>query len=801
MQRFLNSVPIAAIGALSLLLLTYVGYGEALRTYSAFQHERLAAEGEILQNAIETFLKAGLPLEQFIGFDTIAEPVMLSDDGLVGITVVDNDSRVRFSKQRTGFTFPPAGVPSAGDGGPSMRFGVVRDDLYDHVTLPLASRFERLGQLVLTVRSDSLVAAVDARFRDLVRIVGLLTLAIAVIALAIEVAARRRPIFWHRIVYGAVFLVMASLVTWSIASLYSEAVQGKAAALGNSLGQRLGQVFALDLDLSDIDGLDTTFADYRRLNPEIGEIALIRDGRIAIGTDPQRLGAAWLSNPDNFEYLAAVGDGNAIRLAVAVPYDVILGKVARSVKNFAVLFVACAFLALLLMQGAAVTRQLRVATRPGEQAPGLTEPEIGDLKLALVTPIFFLAVFVEALNAAFLPGLMAEIAEGAGMPGQVKDLLFMTYFLGFAAILVPAGRLAELRGPRPLMLGGLALAACGLLIMAFAHELPLVAAARAFSGIGQGALFIGVQSYILRMAQESKRTQGAAIIVFAFNGAIISGSAIGGLLVAYMGPEGVFLVAAAITGLTFLNCFLQIADLGPSSPDAAAAGGIGRTLARMGGDLKALIADRDFLRTMLLIGIPTKAVLTGVAIFALPLVLSGAGFAKEDIGQLIMLYGAGVLIASRQVSRLVDRVGQTTPVLFWGALLSALALVAIGASGSPRLAALVPLPHVELATLAIGVLTLGLAHGFINAPVVTHVSRLPVSIGIGSGSATATYRFLERLGHVAGPLLLGQFLLWTDHDPLTIAYVGAAIAAMALLFVIPLGGSRPRSLSSASGGV
>ena len=56
-------------------------------------------------------------------------------------------------------------------------------------------------------------------------------------------------------------------------------------------------------------------------------------------------------------------------------------------------------------------------------------------------------------------------------------------------------------------------------------------------------LFIGIQAYILAVASPEKKTQGAAIIVFGFQGGMISGMAIGSLLVNYLEPHGVFVVS------------------------------------------------------------------------------------------------------------------------------------------------------------------------------------------------------------------------------------------------------------------
>ena len=97
---------------------------------------------------------------------------------------------------------------------------------------------------------------------------------------------------------------------------------------------------------------------------------------------------------------------------------------------------------------------------------------------------------------------------------------FTAYYLGFALSLIPAGVLCDRRGAKPVMLLGLVLAAGSVLALALPLGIWEMTALRAISGIGQGVLLIGVQSYILAVASPEKKTQGAAIIVFGFQAAL-----------------------------------------------------------------------------------------------------------------------------------------------------------------------------------------------------------------------------------------------------------------------------------------
>src|SRR3954471_7205358 len=213
---------------------------------------------------------------------------------------------------------------------------------------------------------------------------------------------------------------------------------------------------------------------------------------------------------------------------------------------------------------------------------------------------------------------------------------------------------------------------------------------------------------------------------------MISGMAIGSLLVSYLQPRGVFLVSAIIGLAAAVYCALLVPRVlersvlrsGTSTADFGILHG-----------LKYVLRSGEFLNTIFCIGVPAKAILTGTITFALPLLLGQQGYRQEDIGQIIMLYAMCVVAASGPISRLVDRTGNTTVILFWGAVISGVGLVLLGLMGSP----LVGEGPSSSAVVLVGVGLIGIAHGFINAPVVTHVAHSELAKELGANSVTATY--------------------------------------------------------------
>jgi MFS family permease len=763
------------VTGLSLSVLLYVAFGEAKRGYEQVHIAKITAQGRLVQNSIERYLRQDLPLTQYAGFVTLATP-LVEDENIDAIAVYDRAGHQLFiaiDKSKPKLP-PPAAAVTRVDKNLEVEVGAT----HYQVVLPLRTRFETIGSVVVMSPVGLVTARVSAGFRPLAFLGGGLSI---IFALVVVFGATRLSSFgtgWMQVGYATTFLAMAGCVVFTLGTLYFDAVQGKVKASAGTLSQRLADLTEFKLDFRDIAGLDNTFNEYRKLNTEVSEAALIVDDKVQVSTDGKDLGRPWVSNPRNFEYTIGLAhgadDSHDATLTVTVPRSVVYERVVRNVKNFAALFIAAAFLSSLFFQVANSLQRLR--SSPSPAVPGTTGGDGGEALLIIVKPIFFLAVFLDSLTYAFLPKFMQEVAIASGVSVGFASIPFTAYYLCFAISLIPAGSYADRYGPRRVIAIGLVLAAASVLGLMLPFGIGGMTAMRALAGIGQGALFIGVQTFILAVTPPEKKTQGAAIIVSGFQGGMISGMALGSLMVNFLHPHGIFVLAGAVG---FASVLYTIWLIPRTEQKAGAKNGIRATLGRLGDDMKKVLSSGDFLRTIFCIGIPAKAILTGTITFALPLLLGQQKYRQEDIGQIIMLYGLGVVAASGFVSRLVDRTRNTESILFSGALLSGAGLVLVGLMGSPMLS------NGFFGTVSVmaGVVIVGIAHGFINAPVVTHVSHTNLAGRIGVTPVATTYRFIERFGHIAGPFLISQLFLVWGQSPQIILWIGVATAALGLLFV------------------
>jgi len=757
------------VAAASLFLLLYIGFGDGKRTYEATHIEKLTSQGRYLQNTIEKFVRDGLPLKQYAGFSKLAAPVLEGDD-VDALFVYDHNGKQVFSAvDKRKPTLPPISVH-----GVSETIKVDYGITHYQITLPLRSRFETVGSVVVVAPNNQVTKRLYASFLPLVFVGVALSVLFAVLIVSAKPYFARSKKPWLQISYGMTFLIMAALVIGTLIGLYFDGVEGKAKASTFTLSQRLNDIVEFRLGFKDFVGIDRAFREFRSLNSEVSEAALLIDNSIEITTDPRRLGKKWVSDSNHFEYrgdLSTADKPQYISLVTTVPKSVVFERVARSVKNFAALFIASAFLSGLFLQVAASLQ------RPlgSEVASPEDKNAASDASLVIIKPAYFLTVFLDSLTYSFLPKFMQEAAAASGVSVGFASAPFTAYYVAFALTLIPAGVLCDRRGAKPVMLLGLILAAGSVLALALPLGIWEMTALRAISGIGQGVLLIGVQSYILAVASPEKKTQGVAIIVFGFQAGLISGMALGSLFVNFLGTKGVFIIAGGVGLASLIYCLFLV----PSPERKAATSSVGAAVKKLAGDLKKVITDLEFLKTLFTIGAPAKAILTGVVTFALPLTLGQTGYLPEDIGQVVMLYGLGVLVSSGYASRFVDRTKNSELVLFIGAIMSGAGLVMVGLMGS----AAVGNGLLSTIVVVVAVLIVGLAHGFINAPVVGHIGQTALATRIGVNPTTTAYRFLERGGHIAGPLLLSQLFLFWGQGPYVIGGVGAAVAIFGFIFV------------------
>jgi hypothetical protein len=282
-----------------------------------------------------TYLRAGLPLRQYVGFTTRAKAIRDSDPTIAAMAVFDHSGQPIFASGNREIGLLPL---RAADGKPAdQQLELRQTDRYVQVVLPLRNKFEAVGSLAVTMPRAMVTDRLEQSFRTLLIVAACLSVAFAWFASVFgpRLAAHRTP--WLQIVYALTFLTMSGAVVGTLLIIYSEGAQTKTMALADTLGQRIRDIADFNLNLGEFEGLDRVFGEYRRLNPEITAAGLIVNGRVRNHTDPGAVGTPWVSDRQTYEYVIDLTrperNANDNRVAVSLPVAVVYRQVVRSVKT------------------------------------------------------------------------------------------------------------------------------------------------------------------------------------------------------------------------------------------------------------------------------------------------------------------------------------------------------------------------------------------------------------------------------------------------------------------------------------
>ena len=189
--------------------------------------------------------------------------------------------------------------------------------------------------------------------------------------------------------------------------------------------------------------------------------------------------------------------------------------------------------------------------------------------LAVSSLAAFLAFLdVTIVNIAF-PAIAAEFPQSS--PADLS-WIFTAYNVTFAALLVPAGRLADLWGRRRVFLVGLALFGIASAVCAAAPTVGLLVAGRTAQALA--AALLAPSSLALLLPVFPAERLGFAVGTWGAMGGIAAatGPALGGLVVDVLGWRAVFLLNLPVVALTLVAATLVITESrerGARLPDLA----------------------------------------------------------------------------------------------------------------------------------------------------------------------------------------------------------------------------------------
>ena len=163
----------------------------------------------------------------------------------------------------------------------------------------------------------------------------------------------------------------------------------------------------------------------------------------------------------------------------------------------------------------------------------------------------FSVVFVDMLGFGLILPLLPYIASNWGASPAIIGFIGAAYPLGQFIGAPLVGRFSDRFGRKPLLLFSIGGTFLSLLMLGFAHSIPLILISRFLDGLTGGNITVA-QAYIADVTDEQNRSKSMGMIGAAFGLGFILGPASGG----FLSQWGYAVPAFVSAGLSLMNLFL-----------------------------------------------------------------------------------------------------------------------------------------------------------------------------------------------------------------------------------------------------
>lgn len=183
-------------------------------------------------------------------------------------------------------------------------------------------------------------------------------------------------------------------------------------------------------------------------------------------------------------------------------------------------------------------------------------------------PLTILAVIALGLFMALLDLTIVNIAIPSiidGLQASLDQVLWVlnAYSLVYAVLLITAGRLGDIFGPRNLIIAGLAIFTVGSAASGLAQNPTELIMARAVQGLGAAVMSPQGLPLVTSIFPANRRAGAFAVFGILSGLAVLAGPTLGGFIVTHLGWRWIFYVNLPVGIVTIILTFLIVPDLRP----------------------------------------------------------------------------------------------------------------------------------------------------------------------------------------------------------------------------------------------
>jgi MFS transporter, DHA1 family, multidrug resistance protein len=381
-------------------------------------------------------------------------------------------------------------------------------------------------------------------------------------------------------------------------------------------------------------------------------------------------------------------------------------------------------------------------------------------EVALLSAVSFTVALGYGIVA---PGIPA-FAHQFGVSVAAAASVISAFALMRVAFAIPAGRLVDRLGSRPVMTAGIAVVAASSILAGLPQSFAELLVLRGIGGLGSAMFSVSAQALLLASVPNSQRGRASGLYTGGFLLGGIAGPALGGVVAAWSLRAPFFLDGA----LLLVPAVIAAAALGPTTGRTAPTGG-SRAAASPRESLAVLagaLRNRGY-RAVAAVNFADGFAILGVRGAIIPL------FVRDSLHRPATWTGFGFLVfaalngaALLPAGRVADTLGRR-PVMVTGCAFSAAGLLLLAA---------LPGPWAYLGALAVAGAGSGLLDVAPSAMLGDLLSAQPRQDGI----LVAFFQMAGDAGTVTGPVVAGLLVDGASY-PAAFALAGGVLAVAAVL--------------------
>ena len=396
-----------------------------------------------------------------------------------------------------------------------------------------------------------------------------------------------------------------------------------------------------------------------------------------------------------------------------------------------------------------------------------TDQEETALKLIQISTFIFMFAAYETLS--FIPLYIKEVFDASGgnffglSAETAQSVPVSTYMAGIMISMFITLFAMKRMSVRKRYIAMAAIFVAGSCLTIASQELFLFSLARLICGFGFGGILLSTSSLVIEYTSARSRGAGFGTNAAAFASASIASIPVGGVIVNKFG------YAAGIgVSIAFALLFLLFAVFCIPEQKRAASEGQGKNVSFA--EFIRVFFSRHILVYIICVNIPFQIIYWGLFQFLLPLYMSDTmRLSQGNIGRILGIFSVISLFAA-SASRLADRIKNDKLLIFIGACVAGIAMVAFGMSGGGIL-------------LFIALMVaMGVDNLFIDSIEEVYLESGEVR-GVSGENLLQSYKVIEKVLSVFIPSLTSLIIMQAGFNK-SLLLVGIYSAGGALLFLL-----------------